>query len=213
MGSNQPNDRLGVGIPALDRELEGGFPRGSLVELTAASASQSELLLSRMATGRETAYLTTERPASAIRSSMRERGVGLEDLTIYDVGHETPVLDALQYVREQVDQELLIVDPVNPLEAADRDQYRRLLTTLARRMDATDGLALLYGIDGATVPDGRTVTTYMADVVLDLETTVEDGTVRNRLTVPKFRGGPAFTETMRLELTERVHVDTSRDIA
>lgn len=207
------SDRLGIGVQPLDRKLGGGLPTGSVVALTASPSSQSELLLSRLLAGHETAYLSTERTASAIRSALRARGVDLDALTIYDVGRETPVIDALQFVRERVDQELLIVDPVNRLEGGDEDQYREFLTALGRQVANTDATALLYGLSGPTIPEGRTLTTYMADVVVELETTVEDGTVENQLTVPKFRGGRAFEESMRLELTERVKVDTSRDIA
>jgi hypothetical protein len=53
----------------------------------------------------------------------------------------------------------------------------------------------------------------MADVVFDLETRVGSDTVENRLTVPKFRGGRALPEVIKLELEDGVDIDTSRDIA
>jgi len=206
-------DRLATGIPALDRKLDGGLPRGGLSTLTAAPDSQSELLLSQLAIGQETAYISTERPASSVRTAMEDNGVNAADLTIYDVSCETPILDSIRYVREYVDQDLVVVDPVDVLEAAGHDQYREFLAELGNRMETTGGTAVLYGLVGGAIPAGRTLTTYMADVVLNLETTVEDESIRNRLTVPKFRGGAAFDESLRLELTERVGVDTSRDIA
>lgn len=206
-------EHLELGVPPLDRKLDGGLPVGGVAVLTASPASQTELLLSRLVDGHETAYLSTERPASAIRAAMREAGVDAENLTIYDVGRETPVLDALQYVRESIDQDLLIVDPVDSLERADRDQYSEFLTTLSRTTESENATALLYGLSGSSEPDGRALTTYMADVVLDLETSVEQETVRNKLTVPKYRGGRAVEESIRLELTEHVRIDTSRDIA
>lgn len=213
MSVDRQRERLPFGISPLDRQLGGGLPVGSVVTLTASAASQSELLLSRLVAGRQAAYLATERSASAVRSAMHDRDVDLEELTIYDVGRETPVLDAIRYVREQIDQTVVIVDPVNRLEAADQDQYRQFLTTLDRKMESTDATALLYGLSGGSVPEGRMLSKYMADVVLQLETTVEDGTLHNRLTVPKYRGGRALEEPTRLSLTESVTVDTSRDIA
>jgi hypothetical protein len=53
----------------------------------------------------------------------------------------------------------------------------------------------------------------MADVVFDLSTDFEGSEVENRLAVPKFRGGTALDETIKLKLAEGVTVDTSRDIA
>ena len=53
----------------------------------------------------------------------------------------------------------------------------------------------------------------MADAVFDLETSVRGTDLVTRLSVPKFRGGSALTETIKLELTDTVAVDTSRDIA
>jgi len=56
------------------------------------------------------------------------------------------------------------------------------------------------------------VTEQVADVIFDLRTTVT-GTEMNRLIVPKFRGGAALEEPLKLKLTDTVSVDTSRDIA
>lgn len=53
----------------------------------------------------------------------------------------------------------------------------------------------------------------MADVVFDLDTKIDGSEIVNRLAVPKFRGGRALDETIKLRLAERVSVDTSRDIA
>jgi hypothetical protein len=54
---------------------------------------------------------------------------------------------------------------------------------------------------------------HMADVIFDLKTTVSGSEIENRLAVPKFRGGRALDETIKLQLTEQVTIDTSRDIA
>lgn len=205
--------RLATGIPPLDRRLDGGLPTGRVGALFASPSSQAELLLSRLADGRETAYLSTERTASAVRTGLRDGDVDLDALTVYDVGRKTPVMDASRTVRERFDQELLVVDPVNRLERAGEDRYREFLTAVRRQVANAEATALLYGLAGPSTPEGRTRTTYEADVVLELETSVENGSVENRLTVPKFRGGRAFAESLCLELTERVRVDTSRDIA
>ena len=53
----------------------------------------------------------------------------------------------------------------------------------------------------------------MADVVFDLDTSVKGDRIENHLTVPKFRGGIAVPDVIKLELREQVDIDTSRDIA
>jgi hypothetical protein len=62
-------------------------------------------------------------------------------------------------------------------------------------------------------PTNRRYTEHMADVVFDLRTVVDGAEIENRLAVPKFRGGRAPEETIKLRLSEQVAVDTSRDIA
>jgi hypothetical protein len=57
------------------------------------------------------------------------------------------------------------------------------------------------------------VTEHVADVVFQLHTEYSGDTVETRLAVPKFRGGRALSETIKLELAESVRIDTSRDIA
>ncbi|KPN31647.1 hypothetical protein SY89_02396 [Halolamina pelagica] len=63
------------------------------------------------------------------------------------------------------------------------------------------------------MPDNRDVTAHVADVVFDLQTTITNAEIENRLVVPKFRGGKALAEPIKLRLAESVNIDTSRDIA
>ena len=53
----------------------------------------------------------------------------------------------------------------------------------------------------------------MADVVFGLRPAVGGAEIETRLAVPKFRGGSALEETIKLKMTEDVSIDTSRDIA
>jgi hypothetical protein len=47
----------------------------------------------------------------------------------------------------------------------------------------------------------------------NLNIEVNGDRIENRLAVPKFRGGRALTDIIKLELAESVSIDTSRDIA
>jgi hypothetical protein len=205
--------RLRTGIDVLDRELSGGIPAGSVVALVAPPASQSELLLQELTVPRGTLYLTTERSAEAVRDAFGRTNAPTGSPRIRDLGGEMPVDAATRFVETLTEESTLIVDPVDPLESRELPRYRRFLNGLQTTMVNTGGLAMLHCLDGHAPPDGRDTTLYMADVVFSLDTRISAESVENRLAVPKFRGGRALEETIKLELAERVSIDTSRDIA
>ncbi len=62
-------------------------------------------------------------------------------------------------------------------------------------------------------PSARETTLHVADAVFDLRSVVGATELKTHLMIPKFRGGGAPTENIKLELSERVSIDTSRDIA
>ncbi|MBV0924917.1 transcriptional regulator [Halomicroarcula limicola] len=210
---SQTTDRYRTGIAPLDRELGGGIPAGSIVALTAPPASQSELLLYGMAAEQQTLYLTAERTTLSVRTAIEDSGCDLTRVNVHAVDRDTPLTDALEYVRRFDSASVVVVDPMDVIERRDPAQLREFLVTLRGRLLETGSVAVLHCLDGGDVPEQRDRTLYMADAVFDLRTRVDGERVENRLSVPKFRGGPALTEAMRLELTERVVVDTSRDIA
>ncbi|WP_276272883.1 RAD55 family ATPase [Haloarcula litorea] len=205
-------DRHRTGVRALDRKLGGGLPGGTVVALTAPPDSQAELLLSRLATQRETHYVTTERTARSVRTALGAAGVDLAGVEVHAVDHETP-LRSVRRIVDGVAVGSVVVDPVDVLERRDPGRYRAFLAALQSWAADTEGVAVLHCLDGTDPPAQRDRTTHVADVVLSLRTTVDADGVESLLAVPKFRGGSALTETLALELTERVVVDTSRDIA
>ncbi len=84
----------------------------------------------------------------------------------------------------------------------------------AERPDARDrqhrGLTLSLW---ESVPENRARTNHAVDAVFDLRTQIAGTELENHLTIPKFRHGNQPTDTIKLELTEEVAIDTSRDIA
>ena len=77
----------------------------------------------------------------------------------------------------------------------------------------TNSLAILHCLEGRSVPPLRDTTEHFADVTFYLETDITGDEVENRLSIPKFRGGRAPSDTIKLDLVEEVSIDTSRDIA
>lgn len=205
--------RFETGVRALDRKLDGGIPAGSLVTLLAEPASQAELFLSGFVARQATVYLSGEQAPTTVTSALRSQRGAYDELAVSQLDREAPVSDALAHVEGLTAESLLVVDPVEPIERADAGEFRAFLETLQARLAQTDSVAVLYALKHDATPSQRHRTEYTSDIVFDLETTRGEDAIENRLFVPKFRGGRALTEPICLDLTDRISVDTSRDIA
>jgi KaiC/GvpD/RAD55 family RecA-like ATPase len=205
--------RLETGIEILDRRLDGGIPPGSIVAITASPASQSELLLYELTAARGSLYLSTERTDDAVEHAVQSTAAEVGDPTVRGVANEKPLETASKLIEALPEGANLIVDTADVLERRDRARYRTLLNEMRRHMVDTGSVAFLHCLEGHHVPENRDTTEHVADVIFDLTTTVRGTDLDNRLAVPKFRGGSALTETIKLELADRVAIDTSRDIA
>lgn len=207
------SERLPTGISALDRELNGGIPPGSIVSLTASPASQAELFLYELTGERGTLYLTLDRTSDSVTKSIENAPMPTGNPKVRDVTGDAPLDNASRLVAALPESSNLIVDPIDILERREPARYRNFLNELQNHIYNTGGLALLHGLDGRNVPELRDATEHMADVVFQLETVVKGDRVENRLAVPKFRGGRALSDVIKLDLTATIEIDTSRDIA
>lgn len=205
-------ETLPTGISALDRQFGGGLPSGSVGVLKANPDSQSELILDRFARVRRCRYLTTVRSAEAVEASLSRDG---DEETVVEAATGVTDLDeAAALTADPPEAGTLIVDSMEPLEAsASPAAYAEFLDAVRSRVDDAGGVALLHALRGGEDPRTRRITEQVADVVFDLRTTVTGTEIANRLIVPKFRGGAALEEPLKLKLTDAVSVDTSRDIA
>ncbi len=206
-------DRLRTGIDVLDRKLEGGIPEGSLVALTADPASQAELFLYELTATRGTLYLSMDRTSEAVADAIDRAPTRTGDPTVRDVGGDAPLDNATKLVSALPESSNLIVDPVDVLERQDGPRYRNFLNELQNHIYNTNSVAVLHCLDGEAVPGLRDTTEHMADVIFDMDTEANGDRIENRLAVPKFRGGRALSDIIKLELAESVSIDTSRDIA
>jgi len=204
--------RLPTGISVLDRQLDGGIPPGSILLLSADPASQSESLLYEIAAARGTLYVTTIRSEQAVRDAIERYRGSIDRLSVRDAGDYPPIDNATRLVKDLPENANLLIDVVDPLEDADPTRYRRFLNELQTHMVNTGSIAVLHAMHGEETPN-RSLTKHMADVVFDLRTDTSGSQIVNRLAIPKFRGGSALEETIKLKLTDGVTIDTSRDIA
>lgn len=206
-GSSADSNRLPTGIDALDRAMGGGVPPGRLVLLVSDPGVQSELIVDSILAQRDTLYVTTDRPEWEVMKDI-EPGLGSGEIQVRD---HTP--DSLLSGVESLLDELgtswnFVLDSVNELELVPRPRYRLFLSDVKQRLFETGSVGLLTGVTVGH-ESARDLTLRRADIVLRLETRTSDHEIENRLSVPKFRGGAAMTETVKLELTDEVRVDES----
>lgn len=205
--------KLSTGVEVLDQELDGGLPAGSVVAFQSPAASQGELLLYELTRPRSTLYLTSDRTEDAVADAIEAANAPTGDPEIQLVSGEDPIDRTRRAVRRAHEEMTVIIDPVDALERAERGRYETLLNEIRNHMLNTSGIAFLHALDGPTTPPLRETTQHMADVVLDLDVQISGSEIDTRLAVKKYRGGRLPDETIKLDLAERVRVDTSRDIA
>ena len=207
-------NRLRTGIDVLDRKLDGGIPAGSMVALTAHPASQAELFLYELTATRGTLWLSLDRTAEAVQVSMENTPAETGDPTIRHISGEAPLDNAGKLISALPETSNLIVDPLDVLESQEPpSRFRSFMNDLQNHIFNTDSLAILHCLDGRSVPPLRDTTEHFADVVFDLQTDATGDEVENQLAIPKFRGGRAPSDIIKLDLVEEVSIDTSRDIA
>lgn len=208
--------RVSSGVRALDRQLGGGVPSGKLVTLLAEPTSQAELFIEGFISERETVYLSTERAPTTVTTTLHQQKDSQEthtDLTVTQLDRDAPVIDAIDHLERVPDKSVLVIDPIESLECADSGQYRAFISELQATLAQTDSVAVLHALKHDSTPAQRHRTEYMSDLVLDLVVDTSLDSIETQLFVPKFRGGSALTDPIKIELTDSINVDTSRDIA
>lgn len=207
-------NRLRTGIDVLDRKLDGGIPAGSIVVLSASPSSQAELFLYELTATRGTLWLSLNRTAEAVQDSIQNTPTETGDPTVRHISGEAPLDNAGKLVSALPETSNLIVDPVDVLESQEPpSRFRSFMNDLQNHIFNTNSLAVMHSLNGRSVPPLRDTTEHFADVVFSLETKVTGDEVENKLSIPKFRGGSAPSDTIKLNLVEEVSIDTSRDIA
>lgn len=205
--------RLQTGIEVLDRKLDGGLPPGCVVALTADPASQSELILYELTAARGSLYITTARSNDIVRHAIDISEAQAGSPTIREVNGDNPLEEAEKLVGALPEGANLIIDPMDLLEESPPEDYLAFLNGVKDRMIETGSIAVLHCLKGNGRSANRTTTEHVADAVFDLSTETDGMEIENLLSIPKYRAGGAPTETIKLELSERVEIDTSRDIA
>lgn len=203
---------LQTGIELLDRKLHGGVPVGSLTAVMASPASQSELLLYELSSVRPTLYLTTVRAAVDVRAVMSCLSFDDADIVVAEIDGDALVEHTLELAQELPPESTLVIDPMEAYEHLSPAEYGAFLNDLRGELDTADSVGFLHCLDGSHLPPRRDLTAYVADLVFRLSTERRGDSVENFLTIPKFRGGLALEDVIKLTLTTDIDVDVSRNI-
>ena len=212
-------NRLSTGIEPLDRRLDGGIPPGRLVTFVAPPDTQSELLIKELATERNTLYLSTIRPRWEIEEELRDHiqrnhdSGDTREARIEQLPTDARLETARTYIDDLENRSLLIVNAANELEDEAEHRYAEFLNAVKEALWDTASIGLFYQIKDDQSPPSRTITLRRSDLVWELHKSMQNTGIDNYLEVSKFRGGKALGDPLKLELTDEVEIDTSRDIA
>lgn len=209
MSRSGPGRTFSTGLSFLDRRLDGGIPVGGLLAITAPPASQSELLLRKLAAQRETRYVSTTCPNE---DELRER---FDHAGEVSVAHETPadVLDSPESLADRIPSEsFFVLDGVTGLETADRDRYLAVLNAVKARLREQESAAVLHCPRAERDLPQRWLTLERCDHIWRLEVKTGPQDITYRLLLTKARGQQVIETPLPLELGETVDIDTSRSI-
>lgn len=207
------SDRLSTGVDIIDERLAGGIPPGRIVVLMAAPDTQSGLLVRELVSERDTVYLSTIRPRWEIVEELGEFVPSSMSLSVEYAHPEALLEDPAEFLGSLPPESNLVIDPINEIELMDRELYLEFLAAVKETLWSTGSVGLLSGVDDDHTPPSRSLTLKRADLTWKLWMTVNTSKIEHHLLVSKFRGGSAFTEPLKLVLTDEITVDTSRDIA
>lgn len=211
---------LTTGSEDLDRLLGGGIPPGRLIAICAPPDTQGELLLKQLMAAHDSFYLSSMRPEWEVKASLADflqrfggEGTSRGDTRVEYLTPESRLREAASYIDRLEDEVVVVIDAMDEFEEAPGREYSDFLTHLKRRLWDTGSVGLLHCITQDNPQAGRQITLRLADIVWNLRRSVQPESIEYLLDVSKFRGGSALTEPIKLELTDEVRVDTSRDIS
>jgi KaiC/GvpD/RAD55 family RecA-like ATPase len=228
--------RLPTGIGLLDRNLNGGLPDGALVYFSANPKSMPEVFLYELTTPRKTLYITTHKNPKYIKRNMKEldfESPGIEFLDLHEEYYHrilasTPerlaagkkliqLIDGwVDEIRNKGEKNFTIIfDSFSFLLelGIDVDSLKRLLDKIYDLINDTDSICYLMIVKGMHHESVENQIQYWCDVIFDIDLERKGDKIVNKLTLPKIRGMNPIMDYIKFKVTDRISIDTSRDIA
>ena len=227
---------LPTGMNLLDRTLNGGIPKGSLVYFSADPKAQPEVFLFEFTTPRKTYYFTTNHDPVHICRHMAELNFSSDQIEFIDVHDEyynniyissQDNAEADRRVIEFIDSRLdeiysnstesftIIFDNFSFLIdlGVDITILKRLLDKVYDLVIDRDSTCILMMIKGVHPERIENIFQTYCDTIFNIESDMKGDKISNKLSIPKIRGMAPVTEYIRFKIIDRVYIDTSRDIA
>jgi archaellum biogenesis ATPase FlaH len=227
--------RLSTGVDILDRNLNGGLPNGALVYFSANPKSMPEVFLLELAMPRKTYYITTSKDPRYIMRDMKELDLDVPNLEFVDVHAEyyhkilpqepdkhkainklveflNKWLEGLEASKEQ--DFTIIFDSFSFLVelGVESDEVKTMLDRIYDIINNGNGICYLMMIKGVHHESIESRIQYWCDVIFDIDLERKGDKIVNKLTLPKIRGMSPVTDYIKFKVTDRITIDTSRDI-
>ncbi|WP_424359407.1 RAD55 family ATPase [Methanocella sp. MCL-LM] len=229
-------NRLPTGMNILDRTLNGGIPKGSLVYFGADPKAQPEIFLFEFTTPRKTFYFTTGRDPVHILRHMAELNFAHDNVEFIDVHDEyynniyvssQDIAEVDRRVIEFIDSKLddiytncaepftIIFDNFSFLIelGVDLTILKRLLDKVYDMVVDRDSTCILLILKGVHPERIENIFQTYCDTLFLIESDLKGDKISNKLSIPKIRGMPPVVEYIRFKIMDRIYIDTSRDIA
>ncbi len=228
--------RLPTGVDILDRNLSGGLPSGALVYFSANPKSMPEVFLYELTTPRKTYYITTHTNPRYIKRNMKELDFdppGIEFIDLHEEYYQKIIpaaadrlaaakklvkflddwLDELNKNKE--DDFTIIFDSFSFLIDLniDIDSLKRILDKIYDIINEGDSICYLMVVKGMHHESVENHIQYWCDVIFDIDLERKGDKIVNKLTLPKIRGMNPIYDYIKFKVTDRITIDTSRDIA
>jgi archaellum biogenesis ATPase FlaH len=228
--------RLPTGVDILDRNLNGGMPCGALVYFSANPKSMPEVFLYELSTPRKTYYITTHKNPRYITRNMQEldfESPGIEFVNLHEeyyhkilpaaadrpaavkklVLYMNDWLDGLK--KKKDDNFTIIFDNFSFFIdlGVETDSLKHILDKVYDIISEGNSICYLMMVKGMHHESIENHIQYWCDVIFDIDMERKGDKIVNKLTLPKIRGMNPITDYIKFKVTDRITIDTSRDIA
>jgi KaiC/GvpD/RAD55 family RecA-like ATPase len=231
---------LSSGIFVLDKNIGGGLPAGSVIYLSAATKSMSEIFLYQFTQSRKTYYFCTERRPKFVQKDIQNLNFDVSNITFIDVygsyylsphgemidntGNEyvdAKIVEFMEYninniLSKETGNEInIIIDSFSFFLNLNVNHgvIRRLLNIIYETTKETGGLSFLYGMKGSHEHLIENEIFNICDAIFDVDIEKTADKIINKLSIPKLRGMIPNLEMIKFKIGDGIQIDTTKDIA